>query len=97
MEMAGKHSDHYFCRWQAKIVTTIKFFLEKNEKVLRIAWFGEKIDQKNILKMTEEHCWLAEERGYMIEECSYMVEERGYTVEERSYMAEELGYMMQWF
>ena len=23
MEMAGKHSDHYFRRWQAKIVTTI--------------------------------------------------------------------------
>jgi hypothetical protein len=32
MEMAGKHSDHYFHRWQAKIVTTINFFLEKNEK-----------------------------------------------------------------
>ena len=30
--MAGKHSDHYFCRWQAKIVTTINFFFEKNEK-----------------------------------------------------------------
>ena len=23
--MAGKHSDHYFRRWQAKIVTTINF------------------------------------------------------------------------
>ena len=68
--MAGKHSDHYFRRWQANIVTTINFFLEKNEKnekclelpdlarkcirifflkknqkVLRIAGFGEKIDQ----------------------------------------------------
>ena len=32
MEMAGKHSDHYFCRWQAKIVTTINIFFEKNEK-----------------------------------------------------------------
>ena len=31
-EMAGKHSDHYFRRWQAKIVTTINFFFEKNEK-----------------------------------------------------------------
>ena len=30
--MAGKHSDHYFCKWQAKIVTTINFCLEKNEK-----------------------------------------------------------------
>ena len=30
--MAGKHSDHYFCRWQAKIVTTIFIFFEKNEK-----------------------------------------------------------------
>jgi hypothetical protein len=40
MEMAGKHSDHYFHRWQAKIVTTINFFLEKKQKtrkVLRIA------------------------------------------------------------
>jgi hypothetical protein len=40
MEMAGKHSDHYFCRWQAIIVTTIIYFCEKNEeekKVLRIA------------------------------------------------------------
>ena len=53
MEMAGKHSDHYFCRWQAKIVTTINFFSRKKwkkRKVLRIAWFGEKIDQKNILE-----------------------------------------------
>jgi hypothetical protein len=32
MEMAGKHSDHYFCRWQPKIVTTINLFFEKNEK-----------------------------------------------------------------
>jgi hypothetical protein len=32
MEMAGKHSDHYFRRWQANIVTTINFFFEKNEK-----------------------------------------------------------------
>jgi hypothetical protein len=32
MEMSGKHSDHYFRRWQAKIVTTIKFFFEQNEK-----------------------------------------------------------------
>jgi hypothetical protein len=32
MEMAGKHSDHYFRRWQAKIVTTIYLFFEKNEK-----------------------------------------------------------------
>jgi hypothetical protein len=31
-EMAGKHSDHYFHRWQAKIVTTINFFFEKKEK-----------------------------------------------------------------
>jgi hypothetical protein len=40
MEMAGNHSDHYFHRWQAKIVTTIKKKFEKNEKkpkVLRIA------------------------------------------------------------
>ena len=87
MEMAGKHSDHYFCRWQAKIVTTINFFFEKNEKclefsdlarrlirktfwkfvplpteflglkktkkqkVLRILWFGEKVDQQNFLKI----------------------------------------------
>ena len=54
MEMAGKHSDHYFCRWQAKIVTTIHFFFwkkRKNWKVLRIAWFGEKIYQKNIFKI----------------------------------------------
>jgi hypothetical protein len=35
MEMAGKHSDHYFFKWQAKIVTTIIF--EKKRKVLRIA------------------------------------------------------------
>jgi hypothetical protein len=32
MEMAGKHSDHYFRRWQANIVTTINFSFEKNEK-----------------------------------------------------------------
>jgi hypothetical protein len=32
MEMAGKHSNHYFHRRQAKIVTTIDFFFEKNEK-----------------------------------------------------------------
>ena len=52
--MAGKHSDHYFRRWQAKIVTTINFFFEKNEKkrkIHTIARFGEKIDQKNILKI----------------------------------------------
>jgi hypothetical protein len=30
MEMAGKHSDHYFCRRQAKIVTTINFCCSKN-------------------------------------------------------------------
>ena len=38
---------------QAKIVTTINIFFGKKwkkRKVLRIAWFGEKIDQKNILK-----------------------------------------------
>ena len=34
--MAGKHSDHYFCRWQAKIVITINFFFEKNEKCLEL-------------------------------------------------------------
>ena len=37
--MAGKHSDHYFCRWQAKIVTTINFVFEKmgkKRKLLRI-------------------------------------------------------------
>jgi len=32
MEMAGKHSDHYFRRWQAKKMTTINIFFEKNEK-----------------------------------------------------------------
>jgi hypothetical protein len=32
MEMAGKHSDHYFHRWQAKIVTTILKKIEKNKK-----------------------------------------------------------------
>jgi hypothetical protein len=32
MEMAGKDSDHYFHRWQAKIVTTINIFFEKNVK-----------------------------------------------------------------
>jgi hypothetical protein len=40
MEMAGKHSDNYFCRWQAKIVTPINIVFEKyekNRKVLRIA------------------------------------------------------------
>jgi hypothetical protein len=40
MEMAGKHNDRYFCRWQAKLVTTIIFFVEKmkeKKKVLRIA------------------------------------------------------------
>ena len=36
MEMAGKHSDHYFRRWQAKIVTTINFF-EKNTKKTKSA------------------------------------------------------------
>jgi hypothetical protein len=51
MEMAGKHSDHYFRRWQAKIVTTIIFFCKKR-KVLRILRFGEKVDQKNILKIS---------------------------------------------
>ena len=31
--MAGKHSDHYFCRWQAIIVNTINiFFLKKMKK-----------------------------------------------------------------
>ena len=30
--MAGKHSDHYFRRWQAKIVTAINIFFERNEK-----------------------------------------------------------------
>jgi hypothetical protein len=51
MKLAGKHRDHYFCRWQAKIVTKIIFFLKKMEKkkVPRIARLGEKIDQKNIL------------------------------------------------
>ena len=55
MEMAGKHSDHYFRRWQAKIVTTIIFFVEKNgkkPKVLRTAWFGEKVVQKKFLKIS---------------------------------------------
>jgi hypothetical protein len=32
MEMAGKHSDHYFRRWQAKLVTTINFVLKKMKK-----------------------------------------------------------------
>jgi hypothetical protein len=36
MEMAGKHSDHYFCRWQAKIVTTIHFFLKKMKKTKNV-------------------------------------------------------------
>jgi hypothetical protein len=41
--MPGKHSDHNF-----------NFCLEKMKKkrrVLSIAWCGEKIDQKNFLKM----------------------------------------------
>jgi hypothetical protein len=61
MEMAGKHIDHYFRRWQAKIVTKINNFFEKNErkkkclefdffwkkrKVLRIAWFVRKLIRK---------------------------------------------------
>ena len=32
MELAGKHSDHYFRRWQANIVTTINIFFEKKEE-----------------------------------------------------------------
>ena len=32
MEMAGKHSDHYFCRCQPNKVTTIFYFLEKKTK-----------------------------------------------------------------
>jgi hypothetical protein len=49
MEMAGKHSDHYFHRWQAKIVTTIIFFFEKNEKTekcLELPDLARKLNRK---------------------------------------------------
>jgi hypothetical protein len=50
MEMAGKHSDHYFCRWQEKkIVTTINICIEKNqtnEKCLKLPDFARKLDRK---------------------------------------------------
>jgi hypothetical protein len=36
IEMAGKHSDHYFCSWQAKIMTTIIFSIFLNEKKLKV-------------------------------------------------------------
>jgi hypothetical protein len=32
MEMAGKLSDRYFCRWQAKIVTTINILFEEKRR-----------------------------------------------------------------
>ena len=43
--MAGKNSDHnLFIFWK-------KWKKWKNWKVLRIAWLGKKIDQKNIFKI----------------------------------------------
>ena len=47
-----KHIPDELWRWQANIVTTILKKIEKwkKRKVLRIAWFRKKIDQKNILK-----------------------------------------------
>ena len=51
--MAGKDSDHYFRRWQAKIVTTINFFFEKNEKnemCLELPDFSRKLIRKSIQK-----------------------------------------------
>ena len=55
--MAGKHSDHYFRRWQAKIVTTVNFFFEKNEKNEKCLELPdlkqeiEKVDQNIFLKI----------------------------------------------
>ena len=49
--MAGKHSDHYFCRWQAKIVTTIIFYFqknEKNEKCLEFSDLARKLIRKTV-------------------------------------------------
>jgi hypothetical protein len=50
MEMAGKHSDHYFHRWQAKIVTTINFSFEKKmeqkEKCLELPDLARKLIRK---------------------------------------------------
>ena len=43
MEMAGKYSNHYFQRPQFWFFGGKKI---KKQKVLRIAWFGEKVDQK---------------------------------------------------
>jgi hypothetical protein len=52
MEMAGKHSAHYFCRWQAKIVTTIKKNCkkwEKNEKCLEFSDLVRKLIRKTFI------------------------------------------------
>ena len=49
MEMAGKQSVHYFRRWQPKVVTTINFFLEKNEKnekCLELPYLARKLIRK---------------------------------------------------
>ena len=47
----SKHSDHYFCRCQSNIVTTILLFLEKNEKknekCLELPDFARKLIRKN--------------------------------------------------
>ena len=53
MEMAGKHSDHYFCRCQANIVTTIFIFFEKkekNEKCLELPDLARKLIRKTFWK-----------------------------------------------
>jgi hypothetical protein len=44
----GKHIDHYFCRWQAKIVTINIFFEknEKNEKCLKLPDLARKLIRK---------------------------------------------------
>ena len=58
MEMAGKYSDHYFYLFLEKnekcleLLDLARKLIEKSfqkkrfkKKVLRIAWFGEKVDQ----------------------------------------------------
>ena len=45
--MAGKHSDHYFRRWQAKIVTTIKKKWKKMEKKPKVlVSMGGRVDRQ---------------------------------------------------
>ena len=52
MEMAGKYSDHYRYRWQAKIVTTINIFFEKNESAYLEYLCNQRMDLSQILNLS---------------------------------------------